>query len=428
MTVVTAPSARARLRVMVGVSAGNLIESFDWFVYASFALYFADSFFPKGDQTAQLLDAAAVFAGGFMARPLGAWLMGVFSDRAGRRAGLILSVSMMSLGSLGVAIIPTAKQIGVLAPALLVIIRMIQGVSLGGEYGVSAAYLTEMASRKDRGLWASSLGATPIVGQLGALCLLLVLQNSLDAKAMHDWGWRIAFAIGGALSLGILWLRRGIEETAAFNRIAVTPGASRTLAFLRQPRETAIVLGVTAGGTLGFYAFTTYLQKFLVNTSGFSKDRATQIMAAALFISVLQHPFLGALSDRIGRKPLLIAYAGLTLVLAYPLLTALSHTHSVWIAFTLVLVAVSIASCYTAVSGLYKAELFPTEIRALGIGLPYAIAGSMFGGTAEYVALSFKQHGHAGGFYIYVSVTAGLALAVALAMRETAKTSTIQDD
>jgi MHS family alpha-ketoglutarate permease-like MFS transporter len=255
-----------------------------------------------------------------------------------------------------------------------------------------------------------------------------VLQATLDAKALHDWGWRIAFAVGGAMSLGVLWLRRGIEETTAFEKIAGKSRGSRMLAFLKHPRETGVVLAITAGGTLGFYAFTTYLQKFLVNTSGFSRDRATQIMAVALFISVLQHPFLGALSDRFGRKPLLVVYAALTLVLTYPLLTALGHTHDVWAAFGLVMVAVTIASCYTSVSSLYKAELFPTEIRSLGVALPYAVAGSMFGGTAEFVALSFKQKGHESGFYIYVSIVAGIALIVALAMRDTAKYSKILED
>ena len=304
------------MAVIVGVSAGNLIKSFNWFVYASFALYFANSFFPKGDQTAQLLDAAAVFAVSFMVRPLGAWMIGVYSDRVGRRAGLILSIALMTLGSLALAIIPDQKHIGALAPVLLVLVRVVQGISLGGEYGVSAAYLSEMAVRRHRGMWSSSLGATPIIGQLCGLCLLIVLQTNLSDKALHDWGWRIPFAIGGALSLATLWLRRGVEETTAFVKVAAKPGPSRTLAFLKHPRETGIILVITAGGTLGFYTFTTYMQKFLVNTAGFSKTIATEIMAVALLISVVQHPILGALSDRIGRKPLLIAYSGLTMVLA----------------------------------------------------------------------------------------------------------------
>jgi MHS family alpha-ketoglutarate permease-like MFS transporter len=230
------------------------------------------------------------------------------------------------------------------------------------------------------------------------------------------------------MALSVLWLRRGLDETTAFHKVAETRGPSRTLAFLRRPRETAVVLVITAGGTLGFYAFTTYLQKFLVNTAGFAKDRATQIMAGALVVSVLLHPLLGALSDRIGRKPLLAAYAGLTMVLAYPLLTTLGHTHDVWTAFALVLAAVTVVSCYTAVSSLYKAELFPAEIRTLGVALPYALAGSIFGGTAEYVALSFKQRGHEAWFYVYVSLVAALALVVCLAMRDTARYSTIQED
>jgi MHS family alpha-ketoglutarate permease-like MFS transporter len=417
-----------RLRSIFGGSAGNLIEWFDWYVYSSFALYFAGSFFPKGDQTAQLLDAAAVFAVGFLARPVGAWLMGLYADRAGRRAGLTLSVALMCLGSLAVAAIPTYAEIGALAPTLLVLARLVQGISLGGEYGASAAYLAEISVRKHRGFWGSFQYVTLIMGQLLALAVLLVLQASLSAKALHDWGWRIPFVIGAALSLSVFWLRRGIQETEAFERVAAGPRTNRMLAFLKRPRQTLLVIGLTAGGSLAFYAYTTYLQKFLANTAGFSKDRASQITAAALFVYMLLQPAFGALSDRIGRKPLLIAFGLGGMIFTYPLMSAIGHTHSAGAAFALALAALCIVSCYTAIAGLVKAELFPAEIRVLGVALPYAIANSLFGGTAEYVALWFKQQGREPWFYIYVSGMAGLSLIVALIMRDTGKHSAIQDD
>jgi MHS family alpha-ketoglutarate permease-like MFS transporter len=427
------PLARAgtmsRLRSIFGGSAGNLIEWFDWYVYSSFALYFAGSFFPKGDQTAQLLDAAAVFAVGFLVRPIGAWLMGLYADRAGRRAALTLGVAMMCAGSLAVALIPDYAHIGAAAPVLLVLARLVQGLSLGGEYGASAAYLSEIAARKHRGFWASFQYVTLIGGQLLALAVLLVMQATMSTAALHAWGWRIAFAVGAVLALGVFWIRRHIEETAAFRlEVAGKVRVSRMKVFFQHPREALLVLGLTAGGSLAFYAYTTYLQKFLANTAGFSKDKASQITAAALFVYMCLQPAFGALSDRVGRRPLLIAFGVLGMIGTYPIMRALGGAHDAFTAFALALSALCIVSCYTAISGLVKAELYPAEIRALGVALPYAVANSLFGGTAEYVALWFKQQGHEPWFYVYVSGMCGVALIVALVMHDTGRRSRILED
>jgi MHS family alpha-ketoglutarate permease-like MFS transporter len=422
-------SAASRLRSILGGSAGNLIEWFDWYVYSSFALYFASSFFPKGDQTAQLLDSAAVFAVGFLMRPIGAWLMGLYADRAGRRAALTLGVALMCAGSLAVAAIPTYAQIGKAAPLLLVLARMVQGVSLGGEYGASAAYLSEIAEKKNRGFWASFQYVTLIGGQLLALAVLLVMQAVLTTEQLHAWGWRLAFVIGAVLALAVFWIRRHIEETEAFRKAAANKDkVSRMALFFQHPREALMVLGLTAGGSLAFYAYTTYLQKFLANTAGFSKTSASQIAAAALFVYMLMQPALGALSDRVGRKPLLIAFGALGFVCTYPIMRALGGTHTAGAAFALALTGLAIVGCYTSISGLVKAELYPAEIRTLGVALPYAIANSLFGGTAEYVALWFKQKGHEPWFYLYVSGMAGVSLAVALLMHDTGRRSRIVED
>jgi MHS family alpha-ketoglutarate permease-like MFS transporter len=422
-------SGASRLRSILGGSAGNLIEWFDWYVYSSFALYFASSFFPKGDQTAQLLDSAAVFAVGFLMRPIGAWLMGLYADRAGRRAALTLGVALMCAGSLAVAAIPTYGQIGKAAPLLLVLARMVQGVSLGGEYGASAAYLSEIADRKNRGFWASFQYVTLIGGQLLALAVLLVMQALLTPEQLRAWGWRLAFVIGAVLALAVFWIRRHIEETEAFRKAAASKDkVSRMALFFHHPREAAMVLGLTAGGSLAFYAYTTYLQKFLANTAGFTKDRASQIAAAALFVYMLMQPALGALSDRVGRKPLLIAFGALGLLCTYPLMRALGAAHTAGAAFALALTGLAIVGCYTSISGLVKAELYPAEIRTLGVALPYAVANSLFGGTAEYVALWFKQQGHEAWFYLYVSGMAGVSLVVALLMHDTGRRSRIVED
>jgi MFS transporter, MHS family, alpha-ketoglutarate permease len=416
-----------RLRSIMGGSAGNLVEWYDWYAYAAFALYFADDFFPKGDETAQLLNTAAIFAVGFFARPVGAWLMGLYADRRGRKAAMVASVALMSLGSLIIAFTPNYERIGALAPAILLIARLIQGLSLGGEYGTSATYLSEMAGRHRRGFWSSFQYVTLIAGQLIALAVLIVLQAVLPKADLEAWGWRIPFFIGAILALSVLWLRRGLDETPSFR--AKSAEKVRTVwLVLRHPRETLVVMGLTAGGTLAFYTYTTYMQKFLANTAGFSKEAATQISALALFIFMLLQPLFGLVSDRVGRRPVMIAFGVLGLLCTWPIMTTLARTHDPAAAFGLVMAALLIVSGYTSVNAVVKAELFPTEVRALGVALPYAVANALFGGTAEYVALWFKKVGHEEGFYVYVTVMIGVSLLVFVFMRDTRRHSRILED
>jgi MHS family alpha-ketoglutarate permease-like MFS transporter len=411
-----------RLRSIFGGSAGNLVEWYDWYVYSAFALYFAKSFFPPGSQTAQLLNAAAVFAVGFLMRPVGGWLMGRYADRHGRRAALSLSVLLMCTGSLLIAVTPSYASIGVAAPALLVLARLLQGLSVGGEYGASATYLSEMAGRRLRGFYSSFQYVTLISGQLIALAVLLVLQRQLSPAALEQWGWRIPFAIGGALAVAALWLRRGLDETKAF-QTATASGEVRKQASLREllryPRQIATVVGLTAGGTVAFYTFTTYAQKFLVNTVGFSKPAATRLSALTLLVFMLVQPLVGYVSDRVGRRPVLITFGVLGTLGTVPLLTALASAHTESRAFALLMTALLVVSGYTAINAVVKAELFPTEIRALGVGFPYAVAVSLFGGTAEYLALWAKSIGHERWYYWYVTACVAASLVVYVTMPET---------
>jgi MHS family alpha-ketoglutarate permease-like MFS transporter len=420
----------SRISAVVGGSVGNLVEWFDWYTYSAAALYFAPIFFPKGDQTAQLLQTAAVFAVGFFARPIGAWLMGRYADRAGRKAALTLSVTMMCGGSLAIAATPGAATIGVAAPVILLLARVFQGLSLGGEYGASATYISEMAGRKYRGFWSSFQYVTLIGGQLTALAVLIILQHLLRKEDMAAWGWRIPFVIGGGLAIVAYWMRRRLQESRSFVRAGTrgtVRGGIRQL-FFEYPRETVTVLGFTAGGSVIFYVYTTYMQKFLNNTAGFSKDQATEISAVSLIVFMVAQPFFGWLSDKVGRKPMmLVAFGGGTLV-AWPIMTALGMTRSSSIALCLILAAMMIQSCYTSISAVVKAELFPTAIRTLGVAVPYALANAVFGGTAEYVALWFKSVGSESGFYIYASAVAGVSFLVALTMYDTRVYSRILED
>ena len=421
---------KERMVAILGGSAGNLIEWYDWFAYAAFSLYFAKTFFPKGDQTAQLLQTAAIFAVGFLARPSGAWILGRYADRRGRRAGLTVSVAMMCLGSLMMALIPGYGRIGVAAPIGLTLARLVQGLSIGGEYGASATYMSEMAGRARRGFWSSFQFVTIIAGQLAALGVLIVLQQWLTPAELDAFGWRIPFVIGALLAVVVFWIQTGLNETDSFRlRAAEEAPASGVWRLISgHPKETAMIFTFTAGGSLAFYTFTTYMQKFLTNTAHFSRAAATEISAASLLVFLAIQPVLGWASDKLGRKAMLVAGFGLGALTTWPLMTAIGQAKQAGGALILVCAALAILTGYTAVSAVVKSELFPTGVRALGVALPYAAANAVFGGTAEYIALAFKQAGRESAFYIYVSLVLALACIVALRMRDTQKASLIAEN
>jgi MHS family alpha-ketoglutarate permease-like MFS transporter len=419
----------SRVRLIIGGSIGNFVEWFDWFAYSAFALYFANSFFPVGDQTSQLLKTAGIFAAGFIFRPLGGWIMGRYADVAGRRKAMVISMVLMSMGSFVIGLTPGYEQIGILAPAALLAARILMGLSMGGQFGSAAAYISEVASPKSRGFQASFLYVTLILGQLVAMALLVVLQQVMEPAELSAWGWRIPFILGGVMSLLALRLLLRLEESQSFETVrdkvaTVSPWSSLRIYY----REVIIVLGLNLGGSVAFYTFTTYMQKFLTNTAEFSKDTATQITTMGLLVFMFLQPVMGWLSDRVGRRPLLIAFGALGVLTTYPLLNAISRTTDRTEALILVVVAMAVLSPYTAISALFKAEMFPTEIRALGVGLPHALVGSLFGGTAEFVALWLKQQGVESYFYWYVTLCLAVALVTALWMKETMVQGRIVED
>ncbi len=425
----TTRTTSSRLRSIFSGSVGNMVEWYDWYVYAAFSLYFAQVFFPKGDLTAQLLNTAAIFAVGFLMRPLGGWLMGLYADRKGRKAALMASVLLMCFGSLVIALTPSYETIGVAAPILLVLARLMQGLSVGGEYGTSATYLSEMASKEHRGFFSSFQYVTLISGQLIALAVLIVLQQTLTEEQLISWGWRVPFVIGAMCAVVALYLRRGMEETESFTKTQQNQKKERTIAILmRHPKELLTVVGLTMGGTLAFYTYTTYMQKYLVNTVGFSKGESTAISAATLFLFMCLQPVIGALSDKIGRRPILIAFGVLGTLFTVPILTTLHTIETWWGAFFLIMAALIIVSGYTSINAIVKAELFPAQIRALGVGLPYALTVSIFGGTAELIALWFKRAGMESGYYWYVTACIACSLLVYVFMKDTRDNSRIDTD
>ncbi|UYQ91918.1 MFS transporter [Chitinophaga horti] len=423
----TVKSTSARLKAIVSGSAGNLVEWYDWYAYTAFALYFAPSFFPKGNQTAQQLNAAAIFAVGFLMRPIGGWLFGSIADRTGRKAAMTLSVLLMSLGSLIIACTPTYHQIGIAAPVLLLFARLLQGLSVGGEYGTSATYLSEVAEPHRRGFYSSFQYVTLIGGQLTALGVQMLLQKVfLTAEQLETWGWRIPFVIGALLAFVALFMRRNMEESVKID--TTKERGTLKLMLKKHPRAVLTVVGLTLGGTIAFYTYTTYMQKFLVNTVHLSKDRATQLTFFLMLIYACLQPLFGALSDRIGRKPLLIAFGVLGTLLTVPILTALSHANTEAAAFFLILGALVIVSGYTSINAVVKAEMFPAEVRALGVGLPYALTVAIFGGTAEMLALYFKDIGHESLYYWYVTGCIFISLLVYTVIKDSKRTSWIDKE
>ncbi|CUB53778.1 Alpha-ketoglutarate permease [Bacillus subtilis] len=409
-------------------SVGNLIEWYDWYVYSAFAVYFSAEFFPKGDPTSQLLNTAAIFAVGFLMRPIGSLLMGRYADRHGRRAALTLSITVMAGGSLIIACTPSYESIGIMAPIILVLARLLQGLSLGGEYGTSATYLSEMASSGRRGFYSSFQYVTLVAGQMVALGVQIILQQLLSEPDMKAWGWRIPFIIGAMGAVAVLWLRRTMDESEQFSNIKSQKreSAGTVRALMKHPKAVLTVVGLTLGGTVAFYTYTTYLQKFMVNTVGLPKEVVSWINFVALLIFVVLQPIAGLLSDKIGRRPLLMAFGILGTLLTAPIFFFMEKTTEPIVAFLLMMVGLIIVTGYTSINAIVKAELFPTEIRALGVGLPYALTVAIFGGTAEFIALWLKSIGMESLFYFYVAGCIAISFITYWRMDESSKTSQIE--
>ncbi|MFE7113861.1 MFS transporter [Streptomyces sp. NPDC057654] len=407
-------------RQLAAASVGNAAEWYDWYAYSFLAVFFADQVFPKGsgNSLVPLLSTFAVFAVGFFMRPVGGLLMGAVADRHGRRAALTITILLMGGGSLLVALTPTYAAVGVLAPVVLVIARLIQGLSVGGEFAASTTFLVESAGPGRRGLFSSFQYVSTTIGQLLASGVAALLTHLLTDGQMGEWGWRIPFLVGALISLVGFWVRQGAHETrSAEQRAAARPALFEALR--RHPRESLLICGITAGGTIAYYTWTTYLPTYAEVNAGFDKGDALLVGTISLAFFALLQPLGGMLSDRIGRKPLLITFAVGFAVLAVPLLHAVTDA---FLSLLLVQCAgMVLLTGYTAVAAAVNAEVFPARVRAAGIGFPYSLTVALFGGTAPYVGTWFKQAGHAGGFPWYVAGLCLVSACVYVVLPETAK-------
>ena len=399
-------------------SAGNLVEWYDVYIYTVFAVYFEAQFFDKNDANSTLY-IYAIFAVTFIMRPVGSWFFGRYADRRGRKAALTLSITVMSSCSFLVAVMPTREVIGYWAAVILVLARLVQGFATGGEYGTSATYMSEAATANRRGFFSSFQYVTLVGGHVLAQLTLLIALSVLDVEALNDWGWRIGFFIGGIAALVVLWLRRTMDESLSESHLqAIRDGkdqaaGSMKALFTTYWRPLLLVFLVTAGGTIAFYTYTVNAPAIVKTTFGADGAMtATWINLLGLIFLMLLQPVGGIISDRVGRKPLLIFFGVGGVLYTYVLLTFLPQTTSPAMAFVLTAVGYVIVTGYTSVNAIVKAEVFPAEIRALGVGLGYALANSVFGGTAPLLFQASKSAAHVGWFIVYVTAVIGVSLLV----------------
>lgn len=402
---------RAVLNTVRG-SLGNLVEWYDVYVYTVFAKYFEEHFF-GGDEPNAGIYTMAIFAVTFLMRPIGSWFFGRFADRHGRRPALVTSVSVMALASLAIALAPTAATIGGWAVVVLVLCRLVQGFATGGEYGTSATYMSEAATPERRGFFSSFQYVTLVGGHVLAQCMLLLQQSVLTDEQISQYGWRIAFAFGAVAAVVVLWLRSSMDESL---QVAAGEDARRSGSMgelLRHyPRELAVCFLVTVGGTLAFYTYSVNGPTTVKAAYADQGMTATWVNLAALVVLMLLQPIGGAVSDRVGRKALLLFFGVGGTLFSYLFITTLPSVTNPWASFGMLVAAYVVLTGYTSINAVVKAGLFPAHIRALGVGFGYAVANSAFGGTAPLLYEAAKKNDAVGTFALYVTVVIAASLVV----------------
>ncbi|MEV0083010.1 MFS transporter [Saccharopolyspora sp. NPDC050642] len=404
-------------RTIVSTGAGNALEWFDWNAYAVFTPFFAAQFFPAHDSTSAVLSSLAIFAVGFLMRPLGGLLFGWFGDRIGRRSAMVGSIALASGGSLLIGIAPTYESIGIGAALLLVVARLCQGLGHGGEMPAVQTYIAEMAPRGRRGIWSSLVYTSGTCGILASSALAAALAGVLPPGAMSAWGWRVPFLLGGVVGLYTLVMRLRLAETQVFDRQRATDRPPLWRSFWEQRTACLRVIGLTVGGTVVFYTWVVSAPAQAISVHHLDPSAALWVGALANAVFILVLPLFGALSDRIGRRPvLLMSFVGSAMVI-YPLSWLIQD--QIWQFAVAMIIALLVIAPGPAIMPTVYAELFPTRMRTAGAGFPYAIATAAFGGSAPYLQTWLASSGRGDVFLGYAVILLLISAVVAYRMPET---------
>ncbi|MDO5746148.1 MAG: MFS transporter [Actinomycetaceae bacterium] len=404
---------------LLGTGVGNALEWFDWTIYATFAVYISQQLFDDSHPASAFLLTMAVFAVGFIARPFGGFLFGWLADRIGRKQSLTTAVMFASAGSLMIAVCPPYASFGVLASAFLLLARLIQGLAHGGELPSAQTYLAEQAPRKKRGLWASTIYITGTIGIVAGISLGLALNQALNVEQMETWGWRIPFLLGGIFGLFALWMRSRMDESEIFEEehdqiVAIKENVVISVA--RNWRTALQVIGMTSGLTVAYYVWAVVMPSAAQNSFGYSANESFVATIIANLVFIIALPLWGWASDYIGRKPtMLISLIG-NAVMYLPLFWWMEQSKSIMVLIIAVSIQLVLLAAFLGHAPATYAEMFTTDQRASGFGIPYAIAIACFGGTAGYIMAWMNNNTH---FALYSIVLLCISAATVLTLPET---------
>lgn len=386
-----APAAAAKkkssFKSIFIVASGNFLEMFDFMVFGYYATYISKAFFPTGSEFASLMLTLMTFGAGFLMRPVGALVLGAYIDKHGRRQGLLLTLGLMAIGTLAIAITPTYAQIGMAAPAIILIARLVQGLSAGVEVGGVSVYLNEIAPPHRKGFFCSWQSASQQAAVVFAALIGLLVSSSLDPVTMQAWGWRIPFIIGCVMIPFLFIIRRHMEETDAFLNRKEHPRLGEIMSIIGN--NWGIVLQGTLMAvmtTVFFYMITAYTPTFGSKELSLSAGESLFVTACVGLTNFILLPIMGALSDRIGRKPLLITATVLGAILAYPLMTWLVDAPSFGRLLAVELLLAAIYATYNGAFIVYLTEVIPAHVRTVGFSLAYSLATAIFGGFTPAIS------------------------------------------
>ncbi|MGE8164209.1 MFS transporter [Paraburkholderia sp. NPDC080076] len=414
------PFTREQKKAIAAATLGTIVEFADWIIYATFASLFSRHFFPAHNEKISLLSAFAVFAVGFVMRPIGGAVLGAYADRHGRKNGLALSVALMAGSSLVIAVCPGYAAIGMVAPIILVVARLVQGFAAGGEFGSASTFLIESSAPSRRGFTGSWQHFAVNAGVLVAAMIGYVLTSCISEQSMASWGWRLAFAIAGLMGFVALWVRLSVSETEAFKKTAGSHQHRRHpfLVLVGEHRRAALrVIGIAMAGNLSVYLWLVLFPTFAHMRTGLPLRDGFSASVISIVVSLVAIPFFGKLSDRIGRRPVLLAFAGGSAVFAWPSLHFLANDF--WTDTVIVTIGMLLSSGFTATCAAVMAEQFPAEIRATGVALPYAISATLFGGTLPYIVTAMSNAGFSDYIWVYIAVVCAVGFCVYAVMPET---------